>query len=422
MRTASGHTHAPPITPGLRANLPQFLLLVLVNAFVGGMVGVQRTVVPLMGEREFQLASITIATSFIVTFGLTKALANLVSGALADRWGRKPVLVLGWLIGLPVPFMLMWSPSFEWIVGANVLLGVQQGLAWSMTVVMKIDLVGPSRRGLALGLNEFAGYVAVGATAWATGFIAAQYGLRPQPFYLAAGFAAAGLVLSMFVVKETRGAPHPASPIPRAAGSFPAVFARSSFRDRRLFACSQAGLVNNLNDGMAWGIFPLFFTAAGLPIERVGLIVALYPLSWGVCQIVTGWLSDFIGRRWLIGLGMWVQALGHVVIAMLAGGALVAGIVGSLLLGVGTAMVYPTLLADVSDCSAPDWRARALSVYRFWRDLGYALGALGAGLLADALGMAWAIHAAGVLTATSGATYLIATSPRSSVGPAVRYD
>jgi MFS family permease len=412
MRTAAGLEHAPKFTPGLRANLPQFLLLVLVNAFVGGMVGVQRTVVPLMGEREFHLASIAIATSFIVTFGLTKALANLVSGALADRWGRKPVLVLGWLIGLPVPFMLMWSPGFEWIVGANVLLGVQQGLAWSMTVVMKIDLVGPSRRGLALGLNEFAGYVAVGATAWGTGFIAAQYGLRPQPFYLAAGFAALGLVLSMFAVRETRDnspSPHAAPRIPHTALPFLAVFARTSFHDPRLFACSQAGLVNNLNDGMAWGIFPLFFSAAGLPIERVGLIVALYPLSWGVCQIVTGWLSDFIGRRWLIGLGMWVQALGHVVIALLAGGALAAGIVGSLMLGIGTAMVYPTLLADVSDRSAPAWRARALSVYRFWRDLGYALGALGAGLIADALGMPWAIHAAGVLTAISGTVFLFAS-------------
>jgi MFS family permease len=406
---------------GLRANWPQFALLVLVNAFVGGLVGVERTLVPLIGAEEFGIASTTLVTSFIVTFGVVKAGANLISGQLADAWGRKWVLVLGWLAGLPVPFVIMVAPGWDWIVAANVLLGVNQGFAWSMTVIMKIDLAGPARRGLALGLNEFAGYLAVGLTALATGYLAAVYGLRPQPFYLGVVYALLGCALSVLVVRETRGhARYEASRVaasasesrtgqdgdlaPRTSLGFRQVFALTSWRHRTLFAASQAGLVNNLNDGMAWGIFPLYFAAQAVDVQGIGVIKGVYPVTWGVGQLLTGYLADRWGRKGLIVWGMVVQALGHAVIGV--GGQtaspLAAGVAGSLLLGAGTAMVYPTLLAAVSDVAHPAWRARSLSVYRFWRDLGYALGALMAGLVADAVGLVWSIHAAGALTFVSG--------------------
>ncbi|RWB32882.1 MFS transporter [Mesorhizobium sp.] len=388
---------------GLRENWPQFVLLVVINAFVGGMVGIERTVVPLIGSEEFHVTSTTLIVSFIVSFGVVKALANLVSGQLADAWGRKRVLVLGWLVGLPVPLMIIWAPSWEWVIAANALLGINQGLAWSMTVIMKVDLVGPKSRGLAVGLNEFAGYLAVGVTALLTGYLAAQYGLRPVPIYLGIGYAVVGAALSILLVRDTRdhvrleASSHAqqAAPI-----SFRQVFALTSFGDRNLFAASQAGLVNNLNDGMSWGIFPLFFASFGLGVERIGILKAIYPATWGVLQIVTGPLSDRWGRKGLIVAGMWVQAAGLFLTA--ATRQFEWWIVGSLLLGLGTAMVYPSLIAAVSDASHPTWRARSLSVYRFWRDLGYAIGALCAGLIADSFGLSWAIASIAALTFLSG--------------------
>jgi len=393
----------PPIRLGLRENWRQFSLLVLINAFVGGMVGIERTVVPLIGAEEFGIASTTLVISFIVSFGVVKAFANLVSGQLADLWGRKHVLVLGWLVGLPVPFMIVWAPSWEWVIAANALLGVNQGLAWSMTVIMKVDLVGPKSRGLAVGLNEFAGYLAVGVTAFLTGYLAARYGLRPVPIYLGVGYAALGTLLSILLVRDTRdhvrqeAAAHAQRP---DSISFRDIFALTSFRDRNLFAASQAGLVNNLNDGMSWGIFPLFFASFGLGVERIGVLKAIYPAAWGILQIATGSLSDRWGRKGLIVAGMWVQAAGLFLTA--ATRAFEGWLLGSLLLGLGTAMVYPSLIAAVSDASHPTWRARSLSVYRFWRDLGYAIGALSAGLIADRFGLSWAIASIGALTLVSG--------------------
>jgi MFS family permease len=393
----------PDVRLGLRENWRQFALLVLINAFVGGMVGIERTVVPLIGTEEFGIASTTLVVSFIVSFGVVKACANLVSGQLADRWGRKRVLVLGWLFGLPVPFMILWAPDWNWIVAANALLGVSQGLAWSMTVIMKVDLVGPKGRGLAVGLNEFAGYVAVGATAFLTGYLAGRYGLRPVPIALGVGYAVVGLLLSVALVRDTSD--HVRLEAGRHAGEpselgFRDVFALTSFRDRNLFAACQAGLVNNLNDGMSWGIFPLFFTANGLAVERIGILKAVYPAVWGVCQVATGPLSDRWGRKGLIVAGMWIQAGALLLTALTRD--FTWWLTASLLLGLGTAMVYPSLIAAVSDASHPSWRARSLSVYRFWRDLGYAIGALSAGLMADAFGFASAIGAVAVLTFVSG--------------------
>lgn len=393
----------PIVKLGLKENWRQFALLVLVNAFVGGMVGIERTVVPLIGAEEFGIASTTLIVSFIVSFGVVKALANLVSGQLADLWGRKRVLVLGWLVGLPVPFMIIWAPSWEWVIAANALLGINQGFAWSMTVIMKVDLVGPKSRGLAVGLNEFAGYLAVGVTAFLTGYLASRYGLRPAPIYLGIAYAVLGAVLSILLVRDTREHVRlEASSHAEAAPpiSFREVFARTSFKDRNLFAASQAGLVNNLNDGMSWGIFPLFFASFGLGVEQIGILKAIYPATWGIFQVATGPLSDRWGRKGLIVAGMWVQAAGLFLTA--ATGEFEWWLAGSLLLGLGTAMVYPALIAAVSDASHPTWRARSLSVYRFWRDLGYAIGALSAGLIADRFGLSWAIAAIAALTFLSG--------------------
>ncbi|MEN3974276.1 MFS transporter [Emcibacter sp. SYSU 3D8] len=413
--------HAPGapggIRLGLRENWRQFSLLVLVNAFVGGMVGLERTVVPLIGAQEFGIDSTTVIVSFIVSFGLVKAFANLVSGHFADIYGRKHMLVLGWLVGLPVPFMIAWAPNWGWVIAANALLGVSQGCAWSMTVIMKVDLVGPKSRGLAVGLNEFAGYLSVGVTAFLTGYLAQRYGLRPEPFYLGIGYAVLGLLLSVLLVRDTRDhvgleiANHAreASPI-----GFREVFRRASYGDRNLFAASQAGLVNNLNDGMSWGIFPLFFTSFGLGVERIGILKAIYPVVWGVLQTVTGPLSDRWGRKGLIVAGMWVQAIGLLMTALTQSFAWWFG--ASVLLGLGTAMVYPTLIASVSDASHPSWRARSLSVYRFWRDLGYAVGALVAGIITDLFGAAWAIGATGGLTFVSGVVVAVAMVEPKSQG------
>jgi len=399
---------ALPLAPrlGLRANAGQFWLLVLVNAFVGGMVGLERTVLPLLAEREFGLASRSAALSFIATFGLVKAVTNYVAGRLGDRYGRRRVLVAGWLFAVPVPFMIMWAPSWSWVVAANVLLGVNQGLAWSTTVVMKIDLVGPERRGFAMGLNEFAGYLAVALSALATGEIASRFGLRPEPFYLGIAFVALGLGISLLFVRDTTaharheaggdGESAPADDAPRARD----LFAMVSWRNPALFNVSQAGLVNNLNDGLAWGIFPLFFASAGLSVRAIGVLAFVYPATWGIGQLWTGALSDRVGRKRLIAGGMLLQG------AALIGMALTRGFTPwfacGALLGVGTAMVYPTLLAAIGDVAHPLWRGSAVGVYRLWRDSGYAVGALLAGVIADRFGMVAAILTIGALTAASG--------------------
>jgi MFS family permease len=390
---------------GLRENLAQFALLVLVNAFVGAMVGLERSILPAMAEQEFQLVARTALLSFIVVFGIAKALMNYSAGRLSDRYGRKHVLVAGWLVAIPVPFLLMWAPTWNWVLVANALLGISQGLTWSTTVIMKIDLVGPARRGLAMGLNEFAGYVAVAASALATGWLAARYGVRPQPFYLGVGFVAAGLVLSL-LVRETR---HHAAHESTLIGSLPRggvptgrqVFWRTTLFDADLSSVSQAGLVNNLNDGMAWGLFPLVFAAAGMNLAQVGLLAAVYPATWGVAQLATGAWSDRTGRKPLIVWGMWVQALGIAVVAL--GGTFGGFVSGAVLLGIGTAMVYPTLLAAIGDVAHPSWRASAVGVYRLWRDSGYAIGALLAGLTADAFGIQAAMWLVAGLTFASGA-------------------
>jgi MFS family permease len=396
---------------GLRSNASQFALLVLVNALVGGMVGQERTVVPLLGEREFGLRAYTAGLTFIVAFGLSKAVANYLAGTLSDRYGRKPVLVAGWLVAVPVPLLLIWAPSWAWVVAANVLLGVSQGLTWSTTVVMKIDLVGAQRRGLAMGLNEAAGYAAVAATAMVTGLLAQSYGLRPAPFLLGLAFAALGLALSSLAVRETRehARLEAKGHVARADGRHDhlheeltsgQVFAQTSFREPALSSASQAGLVNNLNDGLAWGLFPVLFAATGMSVARIGVLAALYPAVWGLGQLVTGALSDRWGRKWLIVAGMLVQAVGLGLVA--AGDTFGAWAVAAVLLGAGTAMVYPTLLASIGDVAHPAWRARSVGVYRLWRDGGFAVGALLSGVLADLYGVRTAIWAVAALTAASG--------------------
>jgi MFS family permease len=397
-----------PVRLGLRENLAQFALLVGVNALVGGMIGQERTVLPLLATRVFGLEAFTATLTFIAAFGAVKAVTNLFAGALADRVGRKPVLVAGWLVGLPVPVLLIWAPSWAWIVVANVLLGVNQGLTWSMTVVMKIDLVGPERRGFAMGLNEAAGYGAVAATALATGYIAQHAGLRPEPFYLGLAYAGLGLMLSMAFVRETHGhVRHEVSHSRAAAGelSTRAVFVLTSLRERALSSCSQAGLVNNLNDGLAWGLFPIYFARDGLSVGRIGVLAAIYPAVWGIGQLVTGGLSDRVGRKPLIVGGMLVQAAAIAWIAATTGFATWA--LGAGVLGAGTAMVYPTLLAAIGDVAHPRWRASAVGVYRLWRDGGFAVGALVAGAVADLFGLRAAIWGVAALTAASGLLVLV---------------
>jgi MFS family permease len=400
---------APAVALGLRANWRQFWLLVLVNAFVGAMVGMERTVLPLLAQAEFGLASKSAVLSFIATFGVVKALTNFFAGRLSDSYGRKHVLLAGWLVGLPVPFLVIWAPSWSWIVFANVLLGLNQGLAWSTTVIMKMDLAGPKQRGLAMGLNEFAGYLAVALAALGTGYLAQAYGLRPEPFYLGIACAATGLALSLLFVRETR------HHVALEARNFPSrsdvaghraelstreIFARASWRDPALSSASHAGMVNNLNDGLAWGLFPLFFAAAGLDVARIGILGFTYPAMWGLLQLWTGARSDRWGRKRLIAGGMLLQGGALAAIALVRGFWPWLG--AAALLGVGTAMVYPTLLAAVGDVAHPSWRASAVGVYRFWRDSGYAVGALLAGALADLFGMAWSIGAVALLTFASG--------------------
>ena len=391
---------------GLRANAAQFALLVVVNALVGGMIGEERTVLPLLARDTFGLDGVTAALTFVAAFGITKAATNLAAGALADRYGRKPVLVAGWLIGLPVPLLIIAAPSWAWIIAANVLLGINQGLTWSTTVVMKVDLVGPARRGLATGLNEAAGYGAVALIALVTGSIAASAGLRPAPFLVGLAIGVAGLALSALLVRETRGhAEHEQRT--RTDGAIPwrSAFVRTSFADRSLSAASQAGLVNNLNDGMAWGLLPLYYAAAGLSIGEIGILAAIYPAVWGIGQVASGARSDRVGRKPLIVAGMLIQAVAIATIA--AGSSFGIWFVAAATLGLGTAMVYPALLAAIADVAAPAWRASAIGVYRLWRDLGFAVGAVVAGVAADRFGMPAAIVLVAGLTALSGVVVLV---------------
>ena len=392
---------------GLRQNLAQFMLLVAVNALVGGTLGQERTVLPLLADSVFHLDLYTSALTYILAFGLAKAATNYFAGTLSDRYGRKPVLVAGWLIALPIPLLLIFGPSWGWIVAANVVLGISQGLTWSTTVVMKMDLVGPARRGLAMGLNEAAGYLGLAGTALVTGYIAANYGLRPGPFLLGAAYIALGLGLSVLTVRETHHharaeAANHVSVHAHAVSTLSnrEVFTLTSFRDRSLSSVSQAGMVNNLNDGLAWGLFPLLFAAAGLTIERIGILAAVYPAVWGAGQLVTGALSDRIGRKWLIVSGMIVQAVALAMVAF--GHGFGVWLAAAILLGAGTAMVYPTLLAAIGDVAHPEWRARSVGVYRLWRDGGFAVGALLSGLIADAFGIPVAVAVVAALTAASG--------------------
>jgi MFS family permease len=412
--TAQSRHSGPQL--GLRHNAAQFTLLVAVNALVGGMLGQERTVLPLIGEQEFGLRAYTAGLSFIVVFGLAKAATNYFAGTWSDRFGRKPVLVAGWIIAVPVPLLLIWAPSWSWVLGANLLLGVSQGLTWSTTVVMKIDLVGPSRRGLAMGLNEAAGYMAVAVTALATGYLADEYGLRPAPFLLGLSFAALGLGLSSLAVRETRDHARleATSHAARADGRHDhlhhgltdaEVFTQTTFREPALSSASQAGLVNNLNDGLSWGLFPILFASAGLSVAEIGILAALYPGVWGVGQLITGALSDRWGRKRLIAGGMLLQAVALAGIAL--GDTFGTWAVAAVLLGAGTAMVYPTLLAAVGDVAHPAWRARSVGVYRLWRDSGFAVGALLAGVVADAFGVREAVWVVAALTAGSGVVVVV---------------
>ncbi|MEW6057345.1 MAG: MFS transporter [Bdellovibrionota bacterium] len=391
------------ISLGLKENLLQFSLLVIVNAFVGAMIGMERSILPALAEQEFHLAAKAGILSFIVIFGLTKAFTNYFAGRLSDNLGRKVVLIAGWIVSIPVPFLLMWAPSWNWILFANLLLGIGQGLTWSTTVIMKIDLVGSKQRGLAMGLNEFAGYFALSLSALATGYLADHFGLRPQPFYLGVGYVAFGLAISLLLVRETVG--HVRHESTKSAPettklTHRQIFFKTSFQDRDLSSITQAGLVNNLNDGMAWGLFPMLFAASGLELKSIGILAAIYPATWGLTQLWTGHLSDSFGRKWMIAFGMWVQAIGIAITAIST--SMLSFSIGAVLLGIGTAMVYPTLLAAIGDVTHPSWRGSAVGIYRLWRDAGYAFGALIAGFTADYFGATTAVWLVAAITTLSG--------------------
>jgi MFS family permease len=408
---------------GLRPNINQFLILVLVNAFVGAMVGLEQTVVPLIGKDTFHIESNTLILSFIASFGMVKAIMNLAAGNLSDRWGRKRILILGWVFGLPVPFILLFAQNWNLIIFANVLLGINQGLAWSMTVNMKVDLVGKKNRGLALGFNEFAGYIAVAIVGFVTGYLASSFGLRPYPFYLGITFAVLGFMISWLVVKDTRKYTELEIKNEESNGNgssslvddnsnktkdnlhFKEVFIQTSWKDRSLLSISQAGLVNNLIFGVSWGLLTLYFAGYGTSVNEIGFLKALHPGIWGVLQLITGSLSDRIGRKILIYPGMIVQAIG--IWTVLLTNSFFGWISGMSLLGIGTAFVYPTLLAAISDTAHPRWRATSLGVYRFWRDLGFVFGAIGIGFIADISNVSIAIQFVGWIALASGIFVLI---------------
>jgi MFS family permease len=383
---------------GLKENWKQFSLLVIINAFVGGMIGLERTIIPQLGEVEFGLEAKSAILSFIVVFGITKAITNYYTGTLANRFGRKNLLVIGWLFALPVPFLLIYATNWNWIIAANIFLGINQGLAWSSTVVMKIDLVGEKDRGFAMGLNEFAGYVALAAVAFSTGWIASEFGLRPYPFYIGIGIAVIGLLASWIFVRDTHKHVLLESSSSRAT-KFKDIFWQTSWKHKNLGSITQAGLVNNLNDGMVWGLFPLLLVSKGFDLHYTGIIVATYPAVWGFGQLFTGKLADMYCKRTLLFWGMLMQ--GIALLGIIYANSFVSFIILSSLLGVGTAVVYPTFLAAISDYTHPDQRPRSIGVFRLWRDLGYAIGAILTGLIADRFGLVAPILAIGLLTVAS---------------------
>ncbi|OYZ22298.1 MAG: MFS transporter [Bdellovibrio sp. 28-41-41] len=396
---------------GLKENWYQFTLLVIVNAFVGAMIGLERSILPQIAEKEFSLAVKTAILSFIVVFGFTKAFTNYFAGLWSDQLGRKKVLVVGWLFAIPVPFLLMWAPNWTWILVANFFLGISQGLTWSTTVIMKIDLVGSKHRGLAMGFNEFAGYLAVALSALLTGYIASNYGLRPEPFYLGVVYVVVGLSMSLLMIKETKGhVDYEIASKSKSASDFEKpltqkeIFYRTTLKDKNLSSVTQAGFVNNLNDGMAWGLFPILYAVHGMNLEMIGWLAAIYPATWGLCQLWTGHLSDSIGRKSLIVWGMWVQSIGIVI--TMTSIEFVGFALGGIFLGIGTAMVYPTLLAAIGDVAHPSWRASSVGVYRFWRDSGYAIGAIISGIVADFFGITTSIGLVAVITFFSGVLVL----------------
>jgi MFS family permease len=374
----------PTIQLGLKENWKQFTLLVIVNAFVGGMVGLERSILPQIAEEEFAIAAKTAILSFIIVFGVVKAITNYYTGALANKFGRKNLLIAGWLIAIPIPLILMYAPNWNWIIAANVLLGINQGLAWSSTVVMKIDLVGEKQRGFAMGLNEFAGYIAVAAVAFLTGWIASEYGVRPYPFYLGIGLVILGLTMSIFFIKDTRGhvaAETHTNTVPRLKH----IFWDTTWKDRNLGSVSQAGLVNNLNDGMAWGIFPILLASKGFNLEQIGIIVAVYPAVWGLGQLFTGKMADKFCKKDMLFYGMLLQAVALLFFAWAT--SMTHYVILAAILGWGTAMVYPTFLATVAENTHPQDRAKSIGIFRLWRDLGYAIGAILTGIIADAFGI-----------------------------------
>ncbi len=385
-------------TLGLRQNWQQFFLLVIINAFVGGMVGLERTILPRIAEADFGIAAKTAILSFIIVFGVVKAITNYYTGALADKWGRKNLLTLGWVIALPIPFILIYAPSWNWILFANLLLGINQGLTWSSTVVMKIDLVGAKNRGLAMGLNESAGYLAVGSVAFLTGWIAAEYGLRPYPFYLGIAFAVIGLLSSWLLVRDTAHHVH-AETTTSNRPMLKQVFWETTWKHRNLGSISQAGLVNNLNDGMVWGLFPILLVANDFNLTQIGKIVAIYPVVWGLGQLFTGKMADHFDKKQMLFWGMLMQ--GVALLLMIYAASFFHFSILSVALGLGTALVYPTFLAAIADYAHPRQRAQSIGTFRLWRDLGYAVGALLTGILSDTLGIYWAVGAIGVLTIAS---------------------
>ncbi len=383
---------------GLKENWKQFALLVVINGFVGGMVGLERSILPRIAEQEFDIAAKTAILSFIIVFGIVKAITNYYTGTLANRFGRKNLLVTGWIIGIPIPFMLMFAPTWDWIIAANVLLGINQGLTWSSTVVMKIDLVGEKQRGFAMGLNEFAGYIAVAIVAFLTGWIASEYGVRPYPFYLGIGLVFLGLVGSIFFVKDTKH--HVAhETVSSSISRLKNIFWDTTWKDKNLGSVTQAGLVNNLNDGMAWGIFPILLATKGFSIGEIGIITAIYPAVWGIGQLFTGKLADKLCKKDMLYVGMLLQAVALLV--LIKADTMFHFIVLSSLLGWGTAMVYPTFLATVAENTNPQDRAKSIGIFRLWRDLGYAIGAILTGIIADLISINAAIFFIGLLTLAS---------------------
>ncbi|PCJ82252.1 MAG: MFS transporter [Bacteroidetes bacterium] len=383
---------------GLKENWKQFILLVIVNAFVGGMVGLERSILPQIAETDFNMVAKTAILSFIIVFGITKAITNYFTGALANRVGRKKLLVIGWIFAIPIPFILIYASDWNWIIFANILLGINQGLTWSSTVVMKVDLVGEKDRGFAMGLNESAGYLAIGGVAFLTSWIASEYGLRPYPFYLGIGFAVIGLLTSIFFVKDTIH--HVTKEVVNSSiRKLKNIFVETSWTDRNLGSISQAGLVNNLNDGMIWGIFPILLASRNFSIEDIGIIVAIYPGVWGIGQLVTGKLADLVNKKYLLFIGMLAQGLS--LLCFIYAQTFVDFIVLSSILGLGTALVYPTFMAGIADFTHPAQRAQSIGVFRLWRDLGYAFGAILTGIIADSWGIMSAIVAIGVLTLIS---------------------